>query len=279
MGGIKLSVHPLFFLLGLYYALTGRIFIFIIYTTCAVVHELGHSICAGKLGYRLDKITLMPFGAVVSGQIHVLNLKDQIKIAYAGPFTNLSIGLLFVATWWLYPECYAYTDVVAYANFSLALVNFLPVYPLDGGRVLYSSIALKYGDKKANITCTVVGCIFTTILIVLFIVSCFYTFNISLLFFSLFLLFGLFGRGKKNKYAKIYTSVNKEKLKKGMIVKRQAIEKSATVKKLISILDQNAVNEVIVYDGEREVAVLKGEKLKKVIESGDLYSKISRFLA
>jgi len=279
MGGIKLSVHPLFFVLGLYYAVTGKIFVFVIYTACAVVHELGHSICAGKAGYRLDKITLMPFGAVVSGQIHGLNLKDQIKIALAGPFTNLAIGLLFVATWWIYPDCYAYTDVVAYANFSLACVNFLPVYPLDGGRVLYSTIALKFGDRKANITCTVVGCVFITVLIALFIVSCFYTFNISLLFFSAFLLFGLFGKGRKNKYARIYTSVSKEKLKKGMVVKRQAIEKTATVKKLISLMDQNAVNEVLVYDGDKEVTVLKGEKLKKVIESGDLYAQISRFLA
>ena len=64
-----------------------------------------------------------------------------------------------------------------------------------------------------------------------------------------------------------------------MVVKRQAIEKTATVKKLISLMDQNAVNEVLVYDGDKEVTVLKGEKLKKVIESGDLYAQISRFLA
>ena len=42
MGGVTLKIHPLFYLFGLYYALTGRIFIFIVYTIVALVHELGH---------------------------------------------------------------------------------------------------------------------------------------------------------------------------------------------------------------------------------------------
>ena len=36
MVGINFSVHPLFFAFGVYYALTGRIFVFIIYTLSAV---------------------------------------------------------------------------------------------------------------------------------------------------------------------------------------------------------------------------------------------------
>ena len=129
MGGIKLNVHPLFFLFGFYYALTGKVFVFIIYTVTAVVHELGHSFAAAGAGYRLNRITLMPFGAVVRGDIDGLKFSDEIKIALAGPLLNLAIGLLFVAIWWIYPESYAFTDIVAEANFSLALVNFLPIFP------------------------------------------------------------------------------------------------------------------------------------------------------
>ena len=88
MGGIKLSVHPLFFIFGLFYALTGRIFVFLIYTICAVAHEIGHSLVANSIGYKLNKIKLMPFGAVVSGNIDGLKLKDEIKIALAGPLVN-----------------------------------------------------------------------------------------------------------------------------------------------------------------------------------------------
>ena len=58
MGGIKYSVHPLFFAVGFYYALTGRIFIFLVYSITALVHETGHAIAAEKAGYKLNKITL-----------------------------------------------------------------------------------------------------------------------------------------------------------------------------------------------------------------------------
>ena len=68
MGGVTLKIHPLFYLFGLYYALTGRIFIFIVYTIVALVHELGHSFVAERLGYRLKSIVLMPYGAVIGGE-------------------------------------------------------------------------------------------------------------------------------------------------------------------------------------------------------------------
>ena len=82
MDGLKLSVHPLFYAFGLYYAVTGKILAFIIYTLSAVIHEIGHSVVASKSGYRLNRITLMPFGAVVKGDIDGLKLKDEIKMKY-----------------------------------------------------------------------------------------------------------------------------------------------------------------------------------------------------
>ncbi|MBO5714489.1 MAG: Zn-dependent protease, partial [Clostridia bacterium] len=85
MGGINLKVHPLFFLFGFYYALTGRIFLFLICTFTAVVHELGHSFVASKYGYKLNDLVLMPFGAVVKGDLNGLKLLDQFRVAFAGP--------------------------------------------------------------------------------------------------------------------------------------------------------------------------------------------------
>ena len=131
MGGVRLKVHPLVFPFAFYFALTGRIWVFLVYTVSAVIHELGHSFVATKLGYRLNKITLMPFGAVISGNSCDFRPADEIKIALAGPLLNLAVGLLFVALWWFFPESYAFTDLAAEASFSLALVNFIPCYPLD----------------------------------------------------------------------------------------------------------------------------------------------------
>lgn len=278
MGGIRLSVHPLFYAFGFYYALTGRIFVFVIYTVCAVLHELGHSFVASSAGYRLDKITLMPFGAVVSGEIEGLKFIDEIKIALAGPFLNLAIGLLVVAIWWIFPECYAFTDVVAQANFSMAVINLLPVFPLDGGRVLSAFVAMKFNKKVSDTICKIVGGIFSIALLALFVFSLFSVANLSLLFFSLFVFFGVFGKSKDNKYIKMYTQITESKLRRGLPFKKQALSKNVSVKKMMSLLDENCINEIVVFDGERAVAKFSEQKIKEIIEKGNLYSLIGEYI-
>ena len=157
MGRINLSIHPLFYILGFYYAITGQIFIFVLCTVTAVIHELGHSFVASNLGYRLNKITLMPFGAVVSGNTDGLKFLDEIKIALAGPLLNLAVSLFFIATWWIYPELYAYTDVIVSVNLSMALVNLLPIFPLDGGRIIFCFLAERVGYDRSFLLNKIIG--------------------------------------------------------------------------------------------------------------------------
>ncbi len=242
------------------------------------MHELGHSFVANGAGYKLNKVTLMPFGAIVSGDIEGLKLKDEVKIALAGPFLNLAVGLLFVAGWWIYPESYAFTDTAVLANFSMAFINFLPIFPLDGGRVLFAILAIKWGREKAGVISKIIGGIFAVALLSLFVASLFFTPNVSILFFALFVLFGAFGRAKDNKYVKIFTSVTQNALLRGMPVCVQAVSVKTTVKRLVSILDTTAMNRVEVYDGKDKVATLNQVKLEEIIQKGEIYSPISKYI-
>lgn len=278
MGGINFSIHPLFFVLGFYYAATGQIFVFIIYTVVAVLHELGHSFVAAGAGYRLKKITLMPFGAVVSGKLDGMKLKDEIKIALAGPFINLAVGLLFVASWWIYPESYAFTDIAAEANFSMAIVNLLPIFPLDGGRILSASLSLLMGDDKAFFICRIIGVVFALLLTALFIISAFNQINLSLMFFAAFVLFGALSRHKENKYVKLYTAPEEDGLLRGMPYKKQALSINATVKKLMLCLDERAINEVVIFDGNKQVTTLTQRRIGEIVERADLYSPIKKYI-
>ncbi len=273
-----LFIHPLFYIFGFYYALTGRIFVFVIYTVTAVLHELGHSLVAGSAGYKLNKITLMPFGAVVSGDIEGLKFKDEIKIALAGPFLNLAISLLFIAIWWIYPESYAFTDVACEANLSMALVNFLPIFPLDGGRVLYASLGLAFGKDKVGLICKIISIVFSFALLGLFIATLFFTPNFSLLFFTLFVVFGSFGKGKDNKYVKIFSGVSENVLSRGVPVLVQAVSVKTTVKRLMAIINLNAINRVEVYDGREKVKTLSQPEIEEIFLKGELYNPISKYL-
>lgn len=278
MGRIKLKVHPLFFAFGLYYAIIGKIFVFLVYTFSAVIHELGHSLASESLGYRLNKITLMPFGAVVSGNLDKLKVTDEAGIALAGPIVNLCVALVFIAFWWIYPESYAYTDVVAEANLIMALVNFIPASPLDGGRVLNSVLSRTLGKKKAKTICTILGIIFATSLFVLFVVSVFYTVNISLLFFSLFIFFGALSREKENVYVSLYTLFSSESLSRGVCYKKQAVDSKITVKRLLGVLDGSCINELVVYRDEKPYKTLNQEQITRIISNSSPYDVIENLI-
>ena len=102
MAGLKFSIHPLFLAFGIYFAFTGKVFSFIIYTLSAVIHEVGHYNQSEKLGYGLKKIVLMPYGALIQGDLDGVRYKDECKIALAGPLYNFLIAIFFIAFWWVF---------------------------------------------------------------------------------------------------------------------------------------------------------------------------------
>ena len=185
MADLKFKIHPLFFVFGLYFALIGKVFSFLIFTLVALEHELGHFFASQKLGYKLNKITLLPYGAIIKGDLLGLKYKDECKIALAGPLINFYTALLFIALWWIFPSLYTYTDVIVFASVSLAVINLLPCYPLDGGRFLYATLSIYFSRKTAKLVVNILGITLSLILMGLFVYSIFTSLNITILFFSL----------------------------------------------------------------------------------------------
>ena len=279
MNKIKIKIHFLFYPFGVYFLLAGKIFVFLIYTLTAVLHEIGHSVKAEGCGYRLDKITLMPFGAVVSGETDGISAKDEIGIALAGPFINLAAGITCVALWWVFPETYSFTETIAEANLTMCAVNLIPVLPLDGGRVLRALISLTVKESTATKTCKILGVIFAGILIGLFILTLFFTPNFTVLFFALFVLFGALSRDKENSYVKLYLSVNGKRLKRGAPYKKIGVDGEVTVRQLRKILDYSAICEVAVFVGGEEKATFSQNKINAIIFSARQGDKIKSFIS
>ncbi|PWM73361.1 MAG: hypothetical protein DBX59_05200 [Bacillota bacterium] len=275
MGSLKLKIHPLFWLFGVYYALTGKVMMFIICTTVALLHELGHSFSAERLGYRLKSITLMPYGAVVSGEDSGLKAKDEIRIALAGPLTNLAIGTVFVAAWWLFPETYAFTDSAAFSSFSIAAINLLPAFPLDGGRVLLAALSQRVARDKALKICKIVSVAIAAAVLGLFIVSLFSAPNFSILFFAAFIVFGALSKKGENVYVRLFAGASAASLQRGLPYKKQALSVDADVKKLISMLDVDALNEIVLFKDGQKVKTLTQEEITEICQSHSIYDKLS----
>ena len=220
----------------------------------AIEHECAHAFAAAKLGYKLNRIVLMPFGAVIDGDLSGISLKDEIYVAICGPLCNLLTAIFFVAWWWLTPTMYAFTDTACYTSVAIALVNLLPAYPLDGGRIfrcvlaraLAKNQANEYkAEAKAEKICRAVTLAFSAGFFALF----FFVSpkNLSLLLFGGFLFLGSFGNKERSAYRRMDFSC-KEALKKGIELKRVAVLGTCAIKDVLGYLSRGSYLVLEVYD-------------------------------
>jgi hypothetical protein len=199
----------------------------------------------------------MPYGAVIDGDMDGISLKDEAFVAVCGPLCNLATAALFVAAWWFFPTLYAYTDTAYYSSVAIALVNLLPAYPLDGGRILraavLSAVSRKIPDfiraeRKATQICKSV-----TLTIALTVAAVFALFalrgqyNLSLLILSVFLLTGVWGNKEKAVYKRMDFSCG-DILQKGALVRRVVVSENIPVKNALRYLSEGEYLVLEVYD-------------------------------
>lgn len=160
--GIQLSVHATFFLLLAYAGYEGwrsdgptgllwHILLTCCFFVCVVLHELGHSLTARRYGVRVPRILLLPIGGMAEMEQIPRRPSAEFLITLAGPAVNFAIVALLLPFGWRYllglepmPDFSAAELVtqLLWANLIMGIFNLLPVYPMDGGRILRSILAL-----------------------------------------------------------------------------------------------------------------------------------------
>ncbi len=290
----SLRLHPLFLVVGVWYAFSGELFLFFISTVVALQHECAHAFAAAKLGYKLRAIVLMPFGAIIDGDLKGLSFKDEIFVAFCGPLCNLITALFFVALWWFVPTMYAFTDTAFYSSLSIALINLLPAYPLDGGRILQCSLSRLFAktqteqakaEGKARRICLVFTLLFACAFLLAFFILCARgRFNLSLLAFGVFLFVGAFGNREKNAvYEKLDFSFTPS-LRKGVELRRVAILDECPVKDAFRFLARGSFLVLEVYDRQdRHLFDLSQNRLAALFAAaqtpyekiGELYERVN----
>ena len=263
IGAFRVRVHPLFLAAGVLSAFTGQLLLFLSAVLAALEHEFAHSIAARSEGYCLDKILLMPYGAVISGDLSGIPPKAEAKVLLAGPLANAFTALAFAALWWLFPETYPYTEAAAEVSLSLFLVNLLPAYPLDGGRLLLLLLT-PLGEPRARLISRIAACLTAGGIFALFVISLFSVPNFSALLFALLLFAGNFGGGS---YRRIAFSRGRT-FSRGVEEKRVVLSSERTAGECVRYLREDKYLVLIVYeDGEYLGELTEGE-LFAVLEEG-----------
>lgn len=164
------------------------------YFAAVLLHEISHYVVAKRMFYRCKEIRVSLFGAVLYGDFADVAPRDRIAIALAGPLANVTACCLCLALWWSVPAAYVFTQYFFATNLSMAVVNLLPCYPLDGGRIV-SGLVEKYTTKAIKYV-KVSTWIVASGMFAVFVVSLFVGENLfSVGLFALGLLGGVVGEG------------------------------------------------------------------------------------
>jgi stage IV sporulation protein FB len=144
--GVPVYLKLWFLLLFAWAPFTYAIAIFI----SILIHELAHTHVANRLGYHVSKVYIGLFNGAAEMNLSQIHERDSIKIVAAGPLSNL---LLFFVS--LIPISMGYSNqfITDFANVNLLLLifNILPIYPLDGGRLLRDGLYLIGKNRKSSV--------------------------------------------------------------------------------------------------------------------------------
>jgi stage IV sporulation protein FB len=173
---VRVKFHITFWIFALAMLLQGKFVLLLSTVIAAVLHELAHARAAYVKGYAMQTITLTPFGATLGGKEDVAK-DDNFAIALAGPFCNIVLAGFTAALWWVFPATYPYTQLFCTVNLSLAFFNLLPLYPLDGARMVLS---LAKKPLRALKIMRFLGITFSFLCAIAFIVTAFFKINYSL---------------------------------------------------------------------------------------------------
>ena len=156
---MQIKINLKVFLFLAIFIITRQIKIYALLMCLALVHEMGHVIAGIILGFRPEAISIIPTGFSVKFKNDCKNYNSKIKngnvlaikkaiIAFAGPIVNLIIMAIVV----LYYKVTENSEIInipieliLYSNLLIFIFNMLPIYPLDGGRILKEIIHINYG--------------------------------------------------------------------------------------------------------------------------------------
>ena len=117
------------------------IFVVALYLTI-FVHEVSHALMARRLGMPVRWISLNFLGGLTALEGEAKSPMDSFKIAVVGPVTSLVIGAVAVGCTFL--DASGFVGVLiqglAWSNVAIGVLNLIPGFPLDGGRILHALV-------------------------------------------------------------------------------------------------------------------------------------------
>ena len=206
--GIDLELHWSFLLLVALLLILDPSFMVLFLTIFVFVtlHEFSHSVVASTQGISVKKIVLLPIGGMAVMDVTDVEPVKELLMAAAGPFFNfvmmlclylVSVSLGLPLLEWL--DSFVAGEILElgivesaifysfWANFILGVFNFfLPAFPMDGGRIFRSLLAMRFGQLRATLIARNVSILISLLMLALG----FFGGNLWLVIIGVFLILG-----------------------------------------------------------------------------------------
>ena len=154
---IKIDIK--IFIFAFIFFITNKIEIYASVMIFALIHELGHLLCGLIIGFKPENLSIMLYGIKLNFKPNFNDYNKKIKkgnmitikkiiIALAGPMTNLlifAITMTITAIKGDFIFLGISNKTIIYSNLIIAVFNLIPIYPLDGGRIVHELLHIFKG--------------------------------------------------------------------------------------------------------------------------------------
>lgn len=138
----------------------------LIYILAALLHEFGHLSAIKSFGYKIENIKFVGIGIQIKNS-SVFSYRQEIIISSIGPIVNFTLAIICIFISFIYHNETIIHFIVA--NIIYALINLIPIAPLDGYGILSNFLLLHFSYQKVKTIMKVATLILITLLLFLFV--------------------------------------------------------------------------------------------------------------
>jgi stage IV sporulation protein FB len=195
----QVHIHPLLWIVIALSIVTAHFLELSLLLGIIFIHEMGHAFAASFFSWRIKKITLLPFGGVAEMDEHGNRpLKEEAIVVLAGPLQHfwmvLAAYILFSMSF-IPEEIY---QVFLRYNLMIFIFNLIPIWPLDGGKIIFLLLSLNKSFPNAHRNTL----IFSFLALIIFSISILVTspLNLNVWIVIAFLFFSLYHEWKQRRF-------------------------------------------------------------------------------
>ena len=188
----KVKIHVLLYLLMFICIITGLFKDLLIFMFIIIIHEIGHITAGIILKQKIEKIILLPFGGITIFNMPLnVSIYKELIIASMGPVFQIIGYLIF--------NRFINNEYFFNYNLIIILFNLIPIFPLDGSKILSCILNIFYNFKQSFVITFYISFLLILCFIVLIIFS-----NASYFFILIFCFLGYKCVMEYSNYANIY---------------------------------------------------------------------------